>query len=54
VDVFQYLGPTGPDRFLAASSAAKGVYGRTLIHDLGRLLAAARTWRFCSGYAGGL
>ncbi len=46
VDVFQYLRPTGPDRFLARVECGKGVYVRTLIHDLGRMLGCGAHMAF--------
>ncbi len=38
VDAFDYLEKTGPDRHLVRIACGKGVYVRTLIHDLGHLL----------------
>jgi len=46
VDAFEYLRPTGPDRFLARIACGKGVYVRTLIHDLGRLLGCGAHMAF--------
>jgi tRNA pseudouridine55 synthase len=46
VDAFEYLRATGPDRFLARIACGKGVYVRTLIHDLGRMLGCGAHMAF--------
>lgn len=46
VDAFEYLRPTGSSRFLVRIACGKGVYVRTLIHDLGRLLGCGAHMAF--------
>ncbi len=46
VDAFEYLRPTGPDRFLARIECGKGVYVRTLIHDMGKMLGCGAHMAF--------
>lgn len=46
VDAFEYLRATGPDRFLARIECGKGVYVRTLLHDLGRILGCGAHMAF--------
>ncbi len=46
VDAFQYLRPAGPERFLARIECGKGVYIRTLLNDLGRLLGCGAHMAF--------
>jgi tRNA pseudouridine55 synthase len=46
VDAFQYLRPAGPGRFLARIECGRGVYIRTLLHDLGRLLGCGAHMAF--------
>lgn len=46
VDAFQYLRPAGPGRFLARIECGKGVYIRTLLNDLGRLLGCGAHMAF--------
>lgn len=46
VDAFEYLRPTGTDRFLVRIACGKGVYVRTLIHDLGKLLGCGAHMAF--------
>ena len=46
VDAFEYLRETGPDRVLVRIECGKGVYVRTLIHDLGRLLGCGAHMAF--------
>lgn len=46
VDAFEFLRPTGPDRFLVRIACGKGVYVRTLIHDLGRMLGCGAHMAF--------
>lgn len=46
VDAFQYLRSAGPGRFLARIECGRGVYIRTLVHDLGRLLGCGAHMAF--------
>jgi len=46
VDAFEYLRATGPNRFLARIECGKGVYVRTLLHDLGRMLGCGAHMAF--------
>lgn len=46
VDAFEYLRETGSDRFLVRVTCGKGVYIRTLIHDLGKLLGCGAHMAF--------
>lgn len=46
VEAFEYLKATGPDRFLVRIACGKGVYVRTLIHDLGKLLGCGAHMAF--------
>lgn len=46
VDAFEFLRVTGPDRFLVRIACGKGVYVRTLIHDLGRFLGCGAHMAF--------
>jgi tRNA pseudouridine55 synthase len=46
VDAFEYLKATGPDRFLVSIACGKGVYVRTLIHDLGAMLGCGAHMAF--------
>ena len=46
VDAFEYLRPTGPDRFLVRIACGQGVYVRTLVHDLGRMLGCGAHMAF--------
>lgn len=46
VDAFEYLQSTGPDRHLVCIRCGKGVYVRTLIHDLGGLLGCGAHMAF--------
>ncbi len=46
VDAFEYLRPTGQDRFLVRIACGKGVYVRTLIHDLGKILGCGAHMTF--------
>ncbi len=46
VDAFEYLRATGPDRFLVRIACGKGVYVRTLLHDMGRILGCGAHMAF--------
>ncbi len=46
VDAFEFLRTSGPDRFLVRIACGKGVYVRTLIHDLGRMLGCGAHMAF--------
>ena len=46
VEAYEYLKATGADRFLVRIACGKGVYVRTLIHDLGAMLGCGAHMAF--------